>query len=316
MSQQTPDLRVTLAGLTFDTPILNASGCFYPDALNAILPLKGALGALVVKTVTPQPRAGNPGPRAVELPGVGMLNSIGLQNPGIGAFLDDEAEAWAAYGLPVFLSMSAPSVEAFAEMTALLESHPNSGLITALELNLSCPNVAHGGVDFGAAPETIRAVVSQTRAQTDKPVFAKLTPNVGSIVPLAEAAAQAGAAGVSAVNTALGCAIDLRRRAPILARATGGYSGPGLKPIALRCVWEIHRELPELAIIGVGGIASVEDALEFIMAGASLVQVGTACFRSPEIFASLTRDLRRYLQQEGLCGIAALTGCAHGEKIR
>ena len=311
----TPDITVTIAGVRFDTPFLNASGCFYPTTFDAIQPLAGTLGGMVIKTVTRQPRAGNRGPRAVELPGIGMLNSIGLQNPGLQAFLDTEAEAMATYGMPVILSLAATSVAEFGEMATLIEAHPAGAHVRALELNLSCPNVAEGGVDFGLSPEIIRHAVSQTRQHTRKPVFAKLTPNVTHIVALAEAAAQGGAHGVTAVNTALGLAIDVRRKAPVLARATGGYSGPGLRPIALRAVWEIHRALPDLPILGVGGIETLDDALQFFMAGASLVQIGTACFRTPTLFASLSSALAQYLQDEGLPTLSRLTGCAHGVKM-
>ncbi len=309
------DLGVEIGGLRFPSLILNASGCFNPSLFHRVTPLETCLGGIVTKTVTRQPTPGNPQQRTVELPGVGMLNSIGLQNPGLDDFLDREILELAQYHLPVVLSISARSVDEFGEMARFVMEHPHGDGVKAIEVNLSCPNIAKGGVDFGNAPQTVRDCTRIVAQTFDRPVFAKLTPNVTSILPVAEAAIEGGAHALTAINTVLGSAIDIRAKRPHLRRVSGGYSGPGIKPIAIHAIWQIHRHFPDTPIIGVGGIADAADVLEFLMAGASLVQVGTSCFRDPAVFRKIREDLRQYCQTEELARLGALTGCAHGEKM-
>ncbi len=310
-------LSIDLAGLHFASPLLNASGCFNPSLFNQISPLKESLGGLVTKTVTQAPRPGNVQQRTVELPGIGMLNSIGLQNPGLDYFLDTEVLEFAEYGVKIILSMSATSVEAFATMAETVKNHPNGALVDAIEVNLSCPNVAKGGVDFGLSPERVKGCVEHTVKWAQRPVFAKLTPNITSILPIAEAAIEGGASAISAINTVVGCSIDIKQKRPHLSRVFGGYSGPGIKPIALHAIWQIHQQFPEIPIIGIGGISSADDVLEFMMAGASMVQIGTRSFRSPTIFKTIHQDLQNYCQEEGLKNVSDLIGVAHSlEKVR
>lgn len=304
-------LLTPLGDLSLQSPILNASGAFYPSVLSQLFPLQETMGALVTKTFTPNPRVGNPQYRAVELPGIGMLNSIGLQNAGLSATLDEEVPNWLKYNVPLILSLSAENADAFAEMVQSIEAHSNGQQSIAYELNLSCPNVAKGGLDFGSSPHLIGEILKTIRSVTQKPIYAKLTPNVQSVLPMAEAALANGATGLVAINTVLGLAIDIHKKKAILPRVSGGYSGPGIRPIALHHVWQLHKAFPDAPIIGVGGIETTEDILAFIMAGASAVQVGTACFRTPHIFKSLHQGLIDYCQSENLKTLSELRGVAH-----
>lgn len=304
-------LSVTACGIEFPSPILNASGAFNPSFFNQMFPLPSALGGIVSKTVTQKPLAGNPQYRTVELPGIGMLNSIGLQNPGLDYFLEHEAPAFKAYGLPVFLSISAGSYQEFDAMARQVVSHPNGPCVDGLEVNLSCPNVEKGGAHFGSNPQYVLEALQAVTKGFSKPVFAKLTPNVTDIAEIAAAAIEGGASGLTAINTVLGASIDIRTRRPVLKRVSGGYSGPGIKPVALHAVWQLHARFPHTPIMAVGGISSPEDVLEFLMAGASLVQVGTACFRDPYVFPQIASALKEYACQEGLSNLAELVGVAH-----
>ena len=311
MSVVTPSLGITVAGIEFPSVLLNASGAFNAPLFNQLHPLKACMGGIVTKTVTREPLAGNPQARTVELPGIGMLNSIGLQNPGLVYTLAQDIPALNAMGLPVILSISAHSSADFAQMAEFVLTHENGDKIDALELNLSCPNVEKGGVHFGSAPDSVRDALKAVTSVCAKPVFAKLTPNVGDIVSIGAAAIEGGASGLTAINTVLGAAIDIRRKQPALPRVSAGYSGPGIKPIALHAVWNLRKYFPETPIMGVGGISSADDVLEFLMAGASLVQVGTICFREPMIFKTITEQLHAYCQAEALPSLAAIRGCAH-----
>jgi dihydroorotate dehydrogenase (NAD+) catalytic subunit len=308
MTLITSPLSVTVNAIDFNLPLLNASGAFYAPSFDRFFPLSQGLGGLVTKTVTQTPSMGNKPYRTVELPGIGMLNSIGIQNPGLNVCLTQEIPALHHYGLPVVLSISAHSVAQFAEMacTAL----PYADHIAALELNLSCPNVSAGGIHFGTDPASVQQTVTAVKAVWPKPVWAKLTPNVTDIVRIGEAAVTGGADGLTAINTVMGLALDIKKRKPILPRVSGGYSGPGIRPIALNAVWQLHKALPTTPIIGVGGIETVEDVISFLLAGANLVQIGTACFRHPMVFTQLVEELTAYCQQEGL-SVAELSGLAH-----
>lgn len=310
-----PTVLATSVGKTpLASLLMNASGCFNPSLFHQLSPLPQCLGAIVTKTVTPQPRGGNPQYRTVELAGVGMLNSIGLQNPGLDYALTTDVPEYASLGCPVVLSVSAETPEAFEDLAhTVAQSAPaQAGQVIALELNLSCPNVAKGGVDFGSNPQTIALAITAARQGLGEgssiALWAKLTPNVASMLPMAEAAASAGVDAVTIMNTLLGTAIDVKTRRFILPRISGGYSGPGVFPVALNHVQNVHRHFPQLPIVGVGGIETVENVLAMVMAGASAVQVGTACFRSPLVFAQLVDGLTAWCEVEGVGALSALRG--------
>jgi len=283
---------------TFPGRIWTASGCFgYGLAVHDLANGDGrtpytGLGAVVTKTVTPAPRTGNPMPRLVELP-TGAINSIGLENVGFEAFLAETLPALEALGVPVVASLAATRPEEFGTMVArLAQSAAGFRHWHGVELNLSCPNVAEGGHDFGARPETVAACVAAARSHLpDRALLAKLTPNTADIVGLARAAAGAGADAIAAINTVVGLDVDLRTGRPILPRRFGGYSGPGVLPIALAKVDQIVREAG-VPVVGVGGIATAEDALKFFALGAVAVQVGTAQMRDPFAAGDLAAALR------------------------
>jgi dihydroorotate dehydrogenase (NAD+) catalytic subunit len=277
--------------------VWTASGCFgyglegHDIAADGFAGPFAGLGAVVTKTVTPEPRAGNPQPRLCELP-TGALNSIGLENVGLAVFLGEKLPQLAARGVPFVVSLAGTRPGDFGEMAAAL-----AAAATAVpgwhgvELNLSCPNVAHGGVDFGADPATVEACVASARPHLpDRALLAKLTPNVARIVPLAEAARRGGADGVTAINSLIGLAVDLRTGRPLLPRRIGGYTGAGVQPVALAKVDEIVRETG-LPVVGVGGIATPEDALRFFAIGAVAVQVGTAQMTDPCAAATIAAAL-------------------------
>ncbi len=252
-----------------------ASGTFgYAREMEHLVDL-GRLGAIVPKTITQQPRAGNTPWRTVETP-AGMLNSIGLDNDGIEVFVEHHLPYLATRGVPIVVSIAGHDYDEFVSMAARLDGLVG---ISALELNVSCPNVS-GGVDFGSDPDMCRRVVAGVRRACGLPVLAKLTPNVTSIATIAKAAAEGGADAISAINTCLGMAVDWRRRKPLLGAGMGGLSGPAIKPIALRAVYQVAQAV-DIPVIGIGGIATVDDAMEFLVAGASAVQIGTANFYNP-----------------------------------
>lgn len=304
-------LAQTVAGIEFDNLILNASGAFNAPFFNQLYPLKENLGGIITKTVTQNPQIGNRQPRTHELPGIGMLNSIGLQNPGLAYTLEKDIPVLSQFELPLILSMSAHSSTDFARMAEAVLEHPCASQIQALELNLSCPNVEKGGVHFGSAPSSVKEAVSAVRSVWKKPLFAKLTPNVTDIVSVAAAAVEGGVSGLTAINTVLGVAIDIKKRKPVMPRISAGYSGPGIKPIALHAVWNLRKNFPEVPIIAVGGISNATDVLEFLMAGASLIQVGTSCFRDPMIFQTIRTELETYCQEQNLSSIRDIIAYAH-----
>ncbi|MFM7468967.1 MAG: dihydroorotate dehydrogenase [Vampirovibrionales bacterium] len=292
-------------------PLMNASGAFNPETFGRMYPLKDHFSALVTKTVTPEPRVGNALPRTVELPGMGMLNSIGLQNPGIHVALETTIPEWHSHSVPLVLSLSAYSNEAFQTLIQTVQAHEHHACVSALELNLSCPNVDHGGSSFGSNPVWVNDVVQAVKEVTHKPIMVKLTPNAVDIVKVGAAAVEAGAEGLVAINTVMGMAIDITRKKPILPRIAGGYSGPGVFPIALHAVWQLHAAFPHTPIIAVGGASQADHVLAFLMAGASLVQVGTSCFQSPSVFKTITEELSFYAQTEGIHTWQSLRGVAH-----
>jgi dihydroorotate dehydrogenase (NAD+) catalytic subunit len=296
------DLSVTLGRLRLANPILVASGTFgYAREMEGIVDF-ARLGGIIPKTVTRQPRAGNPPPRTVETPS-GMLNAIGLDNDGIEHFIHHHLPYLRTLPTAIIANIAGKNEHEFAEMAALLA--PQGG-IAALELNLSCPNVS-GGIDFATDPTVTGRVVREVRQACPFPVIAKLTPNVTDIVAIARAAHDSGADAVSLVNTFIGMAIDWRRRRAVLGNRTGGLSGPAIKPLVLRLVWQVARSVP-IPIIGVGGIATLDDAMEFLVAGASAVQLGTVNFYDPTASVRIRDGLPAALAELGADSVREIVG--------
>jgi dihydroorotate dehydrogenase (NAD+) catalytic subunit len=294
---------VRVGPLTLANPVLTASGTFgYGDEEPELTRVR-ELGGIVTKTLTCEPRAGNPPPRICETPS-GMLNSIGLQNVGVERFCREKLPKLAALGVPVIVSVGGRRAEEFEEAVSRLEESEG---IAAYEINISCPNVKSGGLEFCQVPSAAAAVIEGARRRTRRPLWAKLSPNVTSIGEVARAVEAAGADGVSAINTFVGLAIDPRTRRSRLGGGSGGLSGPAIRPLALARVREAVRAV-RIPVIGIGGIASAEDALEFLIAGASAVQVGTAGFRDPAAAAGIVEGIERFLRDEGIAGVAEIIG--------
>jgi dihydroorotate dehydrogenase (NAD+) catalytic subunit len=298
-----PDLAVAVGSVRLRNPVLAASGTFgyggeAPDLTGA-----SRLGGIVTKTVTLEPRRGNPPLRLHETPS-GLLNSIGLQNVGVDRFLEEKLPGLAPLEVPVIVSIGGRRPEEFAEAARRLDGAPG---VAALEINISCPNVREGGIEFCQRPESAAEVLRQVRRATRLPIWAKLSPNVTDIGRVARACAEAGADALTAINTFVGLAIDVRKREPFLPSGTGGLSGPAIRPLALAKVREVVLATP-LPVVGVGGIASAGDALEFLIAGAAAVQVGTASFRVPDAARRVVEGLESFLAEEGLASISGLIG--------
>jgi dihydroorotate dehydrogenase (NAD+) catalytic subunit len=297
------DLRVTLGRLALKNPVLVASGTFgYVREMQGFVNVE-RLGGVIPKTITFHPRAGNPTPRTVETAS-GLLNAIGLDNDGIAFFREHHLPFLRTVGTAVIANIAGEDEDQFVAMAELLGSEPG---LAGIELNISCPNVTHG-LDLGIEPAAVKQLVRRVREACPLPIIAKLTPNVTEIVPIAAAAAEAGADAVSLINTIRGMAVDWRKRRPILSYDVGGLSGPAIKPIALRMVWEVARGLPGLPIIGIGGIACADDALEFLVAGASAVQVGTATFYDPTASETVLDDLTERLEEAGIARVSSIVG--------
>ena len=296
------DLSVDLAGLRLKNPVLSASGTFgYAQEFEPYLDLS-RLGAIVVKTITREPRPGNPAPRVVET-AAGMLNAIGLQNVGVEAFIRDKLPYLRRLEPPLIVNVAGESVEDFRELVKRIGDQEG---VAAIELNVSCPNVA-GGLDFAVDPALTYRVVKAAREATRLPIIPKLSPNVTDIRAIARAAADAGADALSLINTLVGMAIDVHTRRPKLANTTGGLSGPAIRPVAVRMVWQAAQAVA-LPIIGIGGIASGEDAAEFLIAGATAVAVGTASFVDPASAARVVEGLERYCAGQGIASVRQLIG--------
>lgn len=304
-----PSLSVEIAGIKMKNPVAAASGTFGFGLEYAPFVDLNCLGAIMVKGITRFPRLGNPPPRLVETP-AGILNAIGLQNPGVETFINEILPALRQYDLPVIVNIAGDTVEDYAYLAARLDGLPG---VAGLEVNISCPNVHKGGMVFGVDAELAAQVVGAVRRATTLPLIVKLTPNVTDIVRIAEAVMKAGADALSMINTLLGMSIDIRRRRPALANTMGGLSGPAIRPIAVRAVWQVYRAL-KVPIVGMGGIVTAEDALEFIMAGATAVAVGTANFLNPRATVEVIEGLERFLMEEGIKDIRELIGIAHGER--
>lgn len=296
------DLAVTLGRLRLRNPILAASGTFgYAREMAGAVDF-ALLGGVIPKTVTGQPRIGNKPPRTVETAS-GMLNAIGLDNDGLEHFITHHLPYLRCLPTAIIANIAGKSEAEFIEMAERIGQEAG---LAALELNLSCPNVS-GGVDFAIDPVVTRRVVEGVRKVCPLPLVAKLTPNVTSIVPIAQAAADAGADAVSLVNTFIGLAIDWRKRGPILGNVTGGLSGPAIKPLALRMVWQVARQV-RIPIIGIGGIATIDDVMEFLIAGATAVQIGTANFYDPTVCPRLARALPAALAELGATRVPDIVG--------
>ena len=310
-----PSLAVDLApnnpvGLRLKNPVMTASGTFgYGTEFAKLIDVE-RLGAIVSKGITLRPREGNPQPRVAETP-AGMLNSIGLQNVGVRALVREKAPVWAKWGVPVIVNIAGCSVEEYVEVAEILDGVQG---VSGLELNIACPNI-NGGLDFGTVAEAAAEVTSSVRAVCSLPIIVKLTPNVTDIVPIARAVASAGADAISLINTVLGMVIDIQTRRPFLGNRKGGLSGPAIRPIAVRMVYEVAQAV-DIPIVGIGGITCADDALQFIMAGASAVEVGTATFVNPLAPIEIVEGLEAYLEQHGISDISELVGVALPEGRR
>lgn len=299
-------LKTKVATLELKTPLLTASGTFGFGREYASLMGLDSLGGLVVKTLTLLPRSGNPPPRLVETP-AGLLNAIGLQNPGLKHFLGEELPTLQDGDIALIISIAGETEE---EYVALAETLNSCTGIAALELNLSCPNVKKGGILFGTDILMLENLVNKVRTVWDGPLIAKLTPNVTVIADLARAAAAGGADIISAINTLRGLVIDVNTRRPLLGNRFGGLSGPAIRPVAVKMVYEIY-EATKMPLIGMGGIMNADDALQFIMAGASAVAVGTANFVEPQTIPRIADGLRDYMEKTGTKNLQELVGAAH-----
>jgi dihydroorotate dehydrogenase (NAD+) catalytic subunit len=298
-----PDMTVNLAGIPLRNPVMTASGTFgYGEEFAEYVNLE-SIGAFVTKGLSLKPRAGNPTPRIVETPG-GMLNAIGLQNVGIDAFIAKKVPFLRSVATPAIVNFFGTTVDEYAELARRLDEIPE---VAGLEVNISCPNVKQGGIVFGTDPACAFDVVSACRAVTIKPLIVKLSPNVTDVVVMARACEDAGADCLSLINTLTGMAIDLNRRRPVLANITGGFSGPAIKPIALRMVWQVAQAV-KVPVIGIGGIMNATDALEFILAGATAVQVGTASFINPGAAQQIAEEMEAWLAANGVADIKSLIG--------
>jgi len=293
-------------GLRLENPVMNASGTFGYGTEYAELVDIQKLGAVVCKATTLAPREGNPQPRLKETP-AGLLNSIGLQNIGVEALIREKAPVWASWQVPVIVNIAGEHVQDYARLASMLDGVAG---VSGLEVNISCPNVETGGMAFGTDPDQAASVTRAVVSATSLPVMVKLTPNVTDIVGIALAVRDAGAHALCLVNTLRGMSIDIAGRKPFLGNVCGGLSGPAIKPVALYMVYEVAKEV-DIPIVGCGGISSADDALEFIMAGASAVEVGTAQFVSPGALLDVMAGIGQFMQREGVEDLAQLVGAAH-----
>ncbi|MDQ7006797.1 MAG: dihydroorotate dehydrogenase [Acidobacteriota bacterium] len=291
------------AGLRLRNPVMTASGTFgYGLEFEPFVDLR-RLGGIVVKGISPRPRSGNPPPRLVETP-AGMLNAIGLQNVGVERFIEEKLPLLRERDATVVVNVFGQRVEDYVKVAETLDGEPG---VAALELNLSCPNVAHGGYLIGKSPSTVAEVTRAVRRASQLPLWVKLTPNVSDIVGIARAAADAGADALSLVNTYQGMVVDVETRRPALANVTGGLSGPAIRPLAVAAVFHVARSL-DIPVIGMGGIVCARDIVEFLLVGATAVQVGTASFNEPGIAARLVGELAQWCVEHGVSDVRELVG--------
>ncbi len=300
----TPDLRVKFAGLDCASPVWTASGTFgYGREFAPYLDL-ARLGGIATKGISPRPRAGNPVPRICETAS-GMINSIGLENVGVDGFAREKLPWLRACGTNVVVNFFGETFDEYVACAAALDALDG---VAALEMNVSCPNIKKGGVEFGVIPSVLTDLTRACRAVVKRPLLVKLTPNTQDVVAIARAAMDGGADGLSIINTVTAMAIDARRRRPRIATTYGGLSGPAIKPIALRMVHQVHAALPDAPISGIGGIATGEDVVEFLLAGATTVQVGTLSFAEPSAAARILDELHAFLVEEKVADVRELVG--------
>ena len=303
MTHNNPDLKTRLGDIELQNPVMTASGTFgYAREFDGLVDLN-RLGGIIVKGLALQPTKGNPPPRIVET-ACGMLNAIGLENVGIEAFAQEKLPFLKTLSPPVFANIYGTRIEDYAELAARVDGLEG---IAGVEVNISCPNVKAGGIAFGADPEAAHRVVKSVRSKTTKHVMVKLSPNVTDITQIAHAAEEAGADSISLINTITGMAIDLETRRPKIANITGGLSGPAIKPVALRMVWQV-AQTATIPVIGIGGIMSAEDALEFLVAGASAVQIGTANFINPQVATDIIDGIETYMTQRKISSVTDFIG--------
>ena len=301
------DTRVTLCGIELDNPVIPASGTFGYGYEFAELYDINQLGTFSFKGTTKEPRFGNPTPRIAECPG-GMINAVGLQNPGVDAVIEKELpKLKEVFHKPVMANVSGFSVEDYAYTCQRLDKEDQVGW---LEVNVSCPNVHGGGMSFGTQPEAAAEVTKAVKAVTTKPVIIKLSPNVTDIVSIAKACQDAGADGISLINTMLGMRIDLRRKKPVIANTMGGFSGPAIFPVALRMVYQVSKAL-SIPVIGMGGVSSAEDVIEMMLAGATAVEVGAANLVNPYASRDIVRSLPETMKKYGIENLKDIIGGAH-----
>jgi len=299
------DLRVSLGGIELANPVVMASGTFgYGFDYEGLVDPE-AVGAICVKGTTLQPRAGNKPPRIAEAP-CGLLNSIGLENPGIEAFIREHLPRLRERGATVIANIAGDTVDDYVRMAEMLEKAPG---VAGIELNVSCPNIARGGMHFGVDPGSVHRIVRAVKQVTLLPVMPKLSPNVTDIVAVARAAQNAGADAISMINTLLGMAIDIEARRPVLGNVFGGLSGPAIKPVALRIVYQVAKSI-DLPILGGGGIMCARDAIEFMMAGATAVSIGTGTFIHPRLAIEVIDGIRNYLADHSLTSVRRVVGAA------
>ncbi|NLF39617.1 dihydroorotate dehydrogenase [bacterium] len=297
------DLSVRIGSLVLPNPVLVASGTFgCGEEMSELIDLR-RLGGIVLKGTTLDPREGNPTPRIVETPS-GMLNAIGLQNVGIDRTLSEKVPFVKRFGIPAIINISGRTVDEYVEMARRIDACSDAD---AIEVNVSCPNINKGGLAFGTDPAVLGDVTARVRAATAKPVITKLSPNVTDIARMARAAEEAGADAVSLVNTFVGMVINTRTRLPVLANRTGGLSGPAIRPIAVFMTWQAAKAV-KIPVIGMGGIQGLDDALQFFIAGASALQVGTANFYNPHVSVDLAAQLKHYAKEHGLATLSDLRG--------
>ena len=296
------DLHVNIAGVDFANPVIAASGTFgFGREYGELYPLS-QLGGISCKGTTLHSRPGNPPPRVTETPG-GMLNAVGLQNPGVEHFIREDLPWLSRQGTRIIANVAGSTVEDYCETVRLLNDTP----IDMVELNISCPNVKEGGVQFGVTAQGVEGITAAVRRACKKPLMVKLSPNVTDISEMALAAESAGADAVSLINTLTGMRIDIHTRRPIIRNNTGGLSGPAVLPVALRMVWQTAQKV-KIPIVGLGGIASAEDAVEMLLAGASAIQVGTAIFTDPYAPVKIKDGLLAFMEREGVASVGELTG--------
>ena len=307
---KSPDLSVQLAphnkrGLLLSNPVMTASGTFgYGTEYAEVFDIQ-RLGAIICKGTTLKPRPGNPQPRLWDT-ACGVLNSIGLENIGVDALIKQKAPLWAKWKVKVIVNIVGDNIEAYGELAKRLDKVAG---VSGVEVNISCPNVKAGGMEFGANPKIAAAVTAAVKSKTTLPVIVKLSPNVTDIKKIARTVARAGADAISLINTLKGMSIDTQNRKPVLGNITGGLSGPAIKPVALRMVYEVAQSV-DVPVIGCGGIATASDALEFIMAGVSAVQVGTASFSNPRASLDVMEGIEHFMKKEGIRNLSEIIGAA------